>query len=243
MHSPSLRNGQVDRDQSTRRIVATILDRESYVALARRECPVRPTSPLHPLPATASVPLLWYPSYDPGFRVSRAATGGWTPSPDPDSESISIRCTVGNPHPPPTPSRHALFQGGSSHSWIFQGTSPMEPWKEKKATAVAGTMFEVSTTIIPPWLFFCFCLAGHYCIQSTWFARNERWLTIWVYEMIFTEEGLVLIRTFSICCHDRSLHVHPLFLSVCLPFSYSLLRGSVNYLVSTMLPYEVMYWD
>lgn len=52
--------------------------RTSVRCTRRRKGVSRARPTLLPL-GRASVPLLWYPSYDPGFRVSRAAPGGERP--------------------------------------------------------------------------------------------------------------------------------------------------------------------
>lgn len=86
-----------------------------------RECPVRDPPPPSPL-AERQYPSCDTPSYDPGFRVSRAAPGGERPrltQTQNRSPFVALLATSPPRNPlslPLPPLSLALPQGGSSHS-------------------------------------------------------------------------------------------------------------------------------
>lgn len=99
---------------------------------------IHPSSAHH---TPASVPLLWYPSYDPGFRVSRAAPGGERPrltQTQNRSPFVALLAIL-------TPIPHLLWVsttlGGSSHSCIFPGSSSVTL---EKAAFLFRIVFEIS---------------------------------------------------------------------------------------------------
>lgn len=99
--------------------------RTSVRCTRRRKGVSRARPTLLPL-GRASVPLLWYPSYDPGFRVSRAAPGGERPRLTQTQNRSPFVALLATPSPahPPKEARHTRGYSSSAVSW--KGEEKME---------------------------------------------------------------------------------------------------------------------